>query len=76
MQAQKHLFASNQMISRIERMDEAAQPGRSDQIKKLDCQIVSLMTESDRSLRETFGQEDEAPIAENMWNISRILIHT
>ncbi|KAJ5677973.1 uncharacterized protein N7477_003606 [Penicillium maclennaniae] len=76
MQAQKNLFASNQMINSIERMDDTAQPGRSDQIKSLDFQIVSLMTESDRSLRVTFGQQAEASTAENMWRIGRILIFT
>lgn len=76
MQAQKYLFASNQMINSIERMDDTAQPDRSDQIKSLDSQIVSLMTKSDRSLRVTFGEQGEASIAENMWRIGRILIFT
>lgn len=76
MQSQKNLFASNQMVNSIERMNEAVQPDRSDQIKKLDSQIVFLMTESDRSLRVTFGQEGEAPIAENMWRVSRIITYS
>ncbi|KAJ6119724.1 hypothetical protein N7523_004004 [Penicillium sp. IBT 18751x] len=76
MQAQKNLFASNQMINSIERMDDTAQPGRSDQIKSLDFQIVSLMTESDRNLRVTFDQQGEASTAENIWRIGRILIFT
>ncbi|KAJ5122319.1 hypothetical protein N7448_003451 [Penicillium atrosanguineum] len=76
MQAQRNLFASNQMINSIERMDDTAQPDRSDQIKSLDFQIVSLMTESDRSLRVTFGEQGEASIAENMWRLGRIIIFT
>jgi hypothetical protein len=76
MQAQKNLFASNQMINSIERMDETIRPDRSEQIKKLDSQIVSLMSESDRSLRANFGGQGEASIAENMWRIGRILIFT
>jgi hypothetical protein len=76
MQAQKNLFASNQMINSIERMDETVRPDRSEQIKILDFQIVSLMSESDRSLRAKFGDQGEAPIAENMWRLGRILIFT
>ena len=75
--AQKTLYASNSMVQRIERIVETApSPDFSEQIKRLDAQIVSLMNESDRKLRDTFDHTGESRTAANMWTISRIIVHT
>jgi hypothetical protein len=48
----------------------------STEIRNLDNQVVSLMTESDRYLRTGFDEGSEALVAENMGRVSRILIYT
>ena len=64
------------MARRPERAIQTVPPlDISTEIKKLDMQVVSLMTESDRYVRARF-EGDEALVAENMWKISRILIYT
>lgn len=75
--AQQTLFASNQMVQRIERiLDETPPPDLGKQIKSLDAVITALMTKSDQYLRYTFDEDGEGPIAENLWRVSRILVYT
>lgn len=65
------------MARRPERVTETVPPrDMSTEIRNLDNQVVSLMTESDRYLRTGFDQGNETLVAENMWRISRILIYT
>lgn len=75
--AQQTLYASNQMVQRIERLtNETPPPDLGTQIKNLDTVISALMTKSDQYLRYTFDEDGEGLIAENMWRISRIVIYT
>lgn len=74
--AQQTLFATHQMVQRIERMDETPPPDLGKQIKNLDAVIVAMMTKSDQYLRYTFDEDGEGPVAENLWRISRILVYT
>ncbi|KAJ5697660.1 hypothetical protein N7488_011344 [Penicillium malachiteum] len=75
--AQTLLYAAHSMVQRIERVAET--PLSSDlgkDIKNLDNQILSLLIESDQSLREIYDFEGESIAAQNLWRISRIMIHT
>lgn len=75
--AQQTLFASNQMVQRIERiLDETPPPDLGKQIKSLDAVITAMMTKSDQYLRYTFDEDGEGPTAENLWRISRIQVYT
>ncbi|CEJ58569.1 hypothetical protein PMG11_07223 [Penicillium brasilianum] len=75
--AQQTLYASNQMVQRIERItNDTPPPSLGAQIKSLDAVITTLMTKSDQYLRYTFDEDGEGLIAENMWRISRIVIYT
>ncbi|KAJ5098446.1 hypothetical protein N7532_005447 [Penicillium argentinense] len=77
MKAQTTLFASHQMAQKIEKSSHASRPPNiGDEISSLDALTVSLMTESDRCLRTTFGSDYEEQIAENLWRIGRINIYT
>jgi hypothetical protein len=76
MKAQEALFESNKMVQNIECVDEKEVPSDfSNRIRKLDCHIVSLLSEADRHTLTTFDEEPEAPIAQTMWMISRMFIH-
>ncbi|KAJ5719462.1 hypothetical protein N7493_007917 [Penicillium malachiteum] len=76
--AQTLLYAAHSMVQRIERVAET--PLSSDlgkDIKNLDNQILFLLIESDQSLREIYDfEEGESIAAQNLWRISRIMIHT
>ncbi|KAJ5107023.1 hypothetical protein N7456_003698 [Penicillium angulare] len=75
--AQRLLYEAHSIVHKMEHIaDIVLHPTIADDIKKIDCQIVSLSIEADQSLRETFDFEGEADIAENMWRISRIMINT
>lgn len=77
MKAQEALFEANKMMRNIERVDETTDlPDFSGQIQQLDSKIVSLMSEADRHLLATFDETPEAPVAQTMWMISRLYIHT
>ncbi|KAJ5939188.1 hypothetical protein N7466_002322 [Penicillium verhagenii] len=74
---QKLLYAAHSMVQKIESVaDSPLISNLGDEIKKLDAQIVTLMIESDQSLRQTFDFEGESYVAENMWRMSRIMINT
>lgn len=65
------------MVQRIESVADSPQLSNlGEEIKNLDAQIVILGIESDQSVKETFDDEGESYIAENMWRISRIMINT
>jgi hypothetical protein len=77
MKAQEVLFEANKMVQNIERVDEMTDLSDfSGRIQRLDSKIVSLMSEADRHLLATFNETPEAPVAQTMWMISRLLIHT
>jgi hypothetical protein len=76
MKAQEALFESNKMVQNIESVDETAVlPDFGTRIRKLDSDFVSLVGEADRHLLTTFGEGPETSVAQNMWMISRMLIH-
>ncbi|OQD81494.1 hypothetical protein PENANT_c027G08591 [Penicillium antarcticum] len=77
MKAQEALFEANKMVQNIERVDETTDLSDfSGRIQRLDAKIVSLMTEADRHLLATFDETPEASVAQTMWMISRLFIHT
>lgn len=75
--SQQLLYAAHSMVQKIERVADAPNISNlGNEIKMLDTQIVSLLIESDQSVREAFDFEGESYIAENMWRMSRIMINT
>jgi hypothetical protein len=77
MKAQEALFEANKMVQNIERVDESNDSfDFSGRIQRLDSKIVTLMTEADRHLLATFDGTPEAPVAQTMWMISRLFVHT
>lgn len=77
MKAQEALFEANKMMRNIERVDETTDLSDfSGQIQQLDSKIVSLMSEADRHLLATFDETPEALVAQTMWMIGRLFIHT
>lgn len=76
MKAQEALFEVNKSVHRIEHANEETVPiDFSNQMRKLDTHIVSLMSEADRHTLTTFNEAAETNVAQNMWMISRMFIH-
>jgi hypothetical protein len=77
MKSQEALFEANKMMRNIERVDETTDLSDfSGRIQRLDSKIVSLMSEADRHLLATFDETPEAPVAQTMWMVNRLYIHT
>ncbi|KAJ5713318.1 uncharacterized protein N7483_010499 [Penicillium malachiteum] len=78
LRAQTLLYAAHSMVQTIERVaDTPLSSDLGNDIKHLDNQILSLLIESDQSLREIYDfEEGESIAAQNLWRISRIMIHT
>ncbi|KAJ5492285.1 hypothetical protein N7453_010382 [Penicillium expansum] len=76
MKTQEALFESSKIVQNIERVDETTVLSDfGTRIRKLDSKIASLIGETDRHLLTTFDENPEAPVAQNMWMISRMFIH-
>lgn len=77
MKANMILWDSARMVRKIEQVTITEPfPDYGNEIKEFDNKVVSMMADIDRALREAYSHENESPIAQNIWRLSRIMVYT
>ncbi|CAG7928703.1 unnamed protein product [Penicillium olsonii] len=77
MKSQEIMFETNKMVQNIEHINDDVVPSDfGPRISKIDSVLTTLMREADRHTLITINEEPEASVAQTMWMISRMFIHS